>query len=188
MFTRRARLHRTQLGLSTVGGQASLKTLLDEPDFALAAFLLSVLGEGSFLNLLWFLMHHAPDPITRQICRLAATDEARHVAFGMAHLGRHAQEDPSVLGRLETAVRSRHAALEHTAGLNEEVFDALVLEDSTLLVIRRESFLQLMKQDSDLAVKLMWQLLSRMSHLVRITTQKLVEESITLSDLDSSAS
>ena len=66
--------------------------------------------------------------------------------------------------------------------------DALVLEDSTLLVIRRESFLQLMKQDSDLAVKLMWQLLSRMSHLVRITTQKLVEESITLSDLDSSAS
>ena len=33
-------------GLSTAGGQASLKTLPDEPDFALASFLLSVLGEG----------------------------------------------------------------------------------------------------------------------------------------------
>ncbi len=66
--------------------------------------------------------------------------------------------------------------------------DALVLEDSMLLVIRRDRFLQLMKQDSDLAVKLMWQLLSRMSQLVRSTTQKLVEEAGTLGDVDSSAS
>lgn len=47
VFTRRARLRRNALGLSTVGGQASLKTLVDEPDFALASFLLSVLVEGS---------------------------------------------------------------------------------------------------------------------------------------------
>ena len=31
VFTRRARLKRSQLGLSTIGGQASLKTLVDEP-------------------------------------------------------------------------------------------------------------------------------------------------------------
>jgi len=53
VFTRRAFLKRTQLGLSTAGGQASLQTLVDEPNFAIAAFLLSVLGEGTFLNLLW---------------------------------------------------------------------------------------------------------------------------------------
>lgn len=46
VFTRRALLKRQTLGLSTIGGQASLKTLLDEPDFALASFLLSVMGEG----------------------------------------------------------------------------------------------------------------------------------------------
>ena len=54
-FTRRALLVRKDMGLSTAGGQESLKTLLEEPDFALAFFLLSVLGEGSFLTLLWFL-------------------------------------------------------------------------------------------------------------------------------------
>ena len=43
-------------------------------------------GEGSFLALLWFLRDHAPDPCTREVARLAAQDEARHVAFGLAHL------------------------------------------------------------------------------------------------------
>ena len=127
VFTRRALLRREHLGLSTAGGQASLKTLLDEPDFALASFLLSVLGEGSFLSLLWFLHEHAPDPVTRAITRLAAQDEARHVAFGLAHLRRHAEHDPTLLARLATAVHRRHDALQHTAGLNEEVFDALLI-------------------------------------------------------------
>ncbi|TPV97220.1 MAG: ferritin-like domain-containing protein [Myxococcales bacterium FL481] len=127
VFTRRARLKRDALGLSTVGGQASLKTLLDEPDFALASFLLSVLGEGSFLSLLWFLEEHAPDPITRAVAKLSAQDEARHVAFGLAHLSRHGQQDPGLHDRLADAVLRRHDALLNTAGLNEEVFDALIL-------------------------------------------------------------
>ena len=46
VFTRRALLRRPKLGSLHTGGQASLKTLMDEPDFALASFLLSVLGEG----------------------------------------------------------------------------------------------------------------------------------------------
>jgi hypothetical protein len=92
VFTRRALLRRPRLGLSTVGGQASLKTLVDEPDFALASFMLSVL-----------------------------------VAFGLAHLSRHVQEEPALLDRLAMAVKRRHDALANTAGLNEEVFDSLLL-------------------------------------------------------------
>ena len=46
IFTRRALLKGDRLGLSTASGQASLKTLLEQPDFAVASFLLSVLGEG----------------------------------------------------------------------------------------------------------------------------------------------
>ena len=126
-FTRRALLVRNDLGLSTAGGQESLKTLLEEPDFALAFFLLSVLGEGSFLSLLWFLHENAPDPVTREVCRLAAQDEARHVAFGLAHLRRHVGLDPGLRFRLAAAVERRHDALRNTDGLNEEVFDALVL-------------------------------------------------------------
>ncbi|HUQ06030.1 MAG TPA: hypothetical protein VM261_26185 [Kofleriaceae bacterium] len=127
VFTRRALLRRAEPGSSTAGGQASLATLLDEPDFALAAFLLSVLGEGSFLALLWFLRDHAPDPITRTIATLAAQDEARHVAFGLAHLSRHVAEDPTLRARLSLAVQRRHAALAHTTGLNADVLDALQL-------------------------------------------------------------
>ena len=127
VFTRRAQLRRTALGLSTAGGQASLATLFDEPDFGIASFLLSVLGEGSFLSLLWFLRDHAPDACTREVARLAAQDEARHVAFGLAHLQRHASLDPTLLGRLGAAIERRHGALQHTSGLNAEVFDALVL-------------------------------------------------------------
>lgn len=127
VFSRRARAARTELGLSTSGGQASLKTLLDEPDFALASFLLSVLGEGSFVHLLGFLHVHAPDETTRVLMHLVAQDEVRHVAFGMSHLERHVRHDPTLLARLRLAVERRHEALRHTAGLNAEVFDALVI-------------------------------------------------------------
>jgi hypothetical protein len=127
VFTRRALLKRSQPGLSTAGGQASLQTLVDEPNFAVAAFLLSVLGEGTFLNLLWFLERFAPDPVTSTICRLAAQDEARHVAFGMSHLREHLQAYPPLAVTLMNSVRRRHESLRHTAGLNAEVFDALVL-------------------------------------------------------------
>jgi hypothetical protein len=128
VFTRRAALRaKGALGLSTVGAQQSLKTLLDEPDFTLASFLLSVLGEGTFLNLLRFLESHAPDPVTRQVARLAAQDEARHVAFGMGHLQYAIAIDPGLRERLAAAALQRHDALARTAGLNEEVFDALVL-------------------------------------------------------------
>lgn len=127
VFTRRATLGGGQLALSTVGGRASLQTLLDEPDFATASFLLSVMGEGTFVALLSFLERHAPDPLTRRIAQLTRNDEARHVAFAMAHLERHTSLDPGLRGRLTRAVERRHRELQTSAGLNAEVFDALVL-------------------------------------------------------------
>lgn len=127
VFTRRLGLRGNPTMLSTAGGQASLRTLLQAPDFSSATFLLSVLGEGTFVNLLNFLCEHGPDPVTRQICRLAARDEARHVAFGMAHLKYRLSVEPDYLARLQNAIEQRHEELAPTSGLNEEVFDALVL-------------------------------------------------------------
>jgi hypothetical protein len=127
VFTRRLGLRGHAPMLSTAGGQASLHGLLRAPDFSTATFLLSVLGEGSFVNLLNFLHDHAPDPVTRQISRLAARDEARHVAFGMAHLEHRLSAQPGYLTRLRAAVEQRHEELAPTAGLNEEVFDGLVV-------------------------------------------------------------
>jgi hypothetical protein len=127
VFTRRARLRDRPLGVSGAGGRQSLQSLLDEPDFTLALFLLSVLGEGSFLNLLSFLEHHAPDPVTRSVARLVLQDEARHVAFGLAHVELAVAADPALRGRLRLAIERRHDALRDTTGLNASVHDALVV-------------------------------------------------------------
>jgi hypothetical protein len=127
VFTRRALLSGGPLGTSGAGGRASLQTLLEEPDFSLAAFLLSVLGEGTFLNLLSFLERHSPDPVTRQVAHLALQDEARHVAFGMAHLEHRVAAEPELRTRLRAAIERRHDALAATAGLHAGVHDALVL-------------------------------------------------------------
>jgi hypothetical protein len=104
-----------------------LQTLVDQPDLTVASFLLTVLGEGTFLDLLSFLEQHAPDHVTRQISHLARQDEARHVAFGQAHVEHRVAVDPSLRGELRTAIEQRHDMLRDTAGLNEDVHDALVL-------------------------------------------------------------
>jgi hypothetical protein len=58
--------------------------LFDEPEWAVASFLLAVLGEGSFLSLLWFIRDHAPDACTADVARFSAQDEARNTwMFGM---------------------------------------------------------------------------------------------------------
>ena len=139
VFTRRATITGHELALSTVGGRASLQTLIDEPDYPTASFLLSVMGEGTFVSLLSFLERHAPDPLTRRIAHLTRNDEARHVAFSLAHLERHVQLEPRLRSRLARAVERRHHELRSSAGLNEDVFDALVLlaaGDTTPTAIR----------------------------------------------------
>lgn len=136
VFSRRA----ARSGLpatSSRGGQASLATLVREPDFALASFLLSVMGETTFLELLHFLDAYAPDEATRAVARLAARDEARHVAFAVGHLRGHAERDRDLHARLAHAIDQRHAALSGTAGLNADVFDALVVLAAGSLVPSR---------------------------------------------------
>ncbi|HEV7652655.1 MAG TPA: ferritin-like domain-containing protein [Actinophytocola sp.] len=127
VFARRALLRGDELGTSSAGGRSSLFTLVTESDFALASFLLSVLGEGTFVDLLAFLERTAPDPVTRRICRLAGQDERRHVVFGMAHLVHQSTMDPGLKDRLRAAIHRRHEALTDTAGLNKDVFDSLVV-------------------------------------------------------------
>jgi hypothetical protein len=90
----------------------------DEPDYAIATFLMSVMGEGTFLSLLSFLERHGRDPVARRITHLTRYDEARHVGFAVAHLERHVALDPDLRPQLARAVEQRHRALRHTSGLN----------------------------------------------------------------------
>lgn len=127
VFARRGGFAEADPVLSGAGGRASLATLLSEQHMATAFCLLGLLGEGAFVSLLGFVERFAPDDCTRAIAHLVRSDEARHVSFGMSLLETQCEADSSLLSRLATAIEARHDELANTAGLNQEVFDALVV-------------------------------------------------------------
>jgi TusA-related sulfurtransferase len=126
-FTRRAEAGGVGLGTTASSGLLSLQTLLEEPDFTIAAFLLCVMGEGTFLSLLGFLEQCAPDPVTKTLMLLAHRDEARHVAFGTAHLRYVLRCDPAKRIALANAVERRSRMLASISGLSPYVHDAMVV-------------------------------------------------------------
>jgi len=126
-LTRRAEAGGKGLGTTAVSGQLSLQTLLEEPDFTTATFLLCVMGEGTFLTLLKFLEEHAPESVTAELARLAHRDEARHVAFGMEHLRYVLEREPERRPSLAAAVERRSRMLAAISGLSPYVYDALTV-------------------------------------------------------------
>ena len=121
---------------SLIGGQPSyalastelsLHTLLDERDFSGAALLLNVLGEGTFLDLLRFVEHHAPDAATRATAALAHRDEVRHVHFGISHVRRHIATDPDQKAALIGAAERRAGKLTEMSGLSPLLTEGLTV-------------------------------------------------------------
>ena len=127
VFLKRARAGGGGLGVSSVTTAQSLLSLLECRDFTEAAFLLSVLGEGTFLDLLRFIEDHAPDEVTAEVARRARNDETRHVHFGLAHVRHALSVDPSLYGRLEGAVRRRAAQLSGVGGVPAPLQDGLTI-------------------------------------------------------------
>src|SRR5213075_1792531 len=126
VFLKRARLA-AGVAVSSVSTSRSLLSLLELQDFSEAAFLLSVLGEGTFLDLLSFVERYAPDEATAELVRRARNDESRHVHFGLAHVRHALAHDASLYRRLEEAVRGRAVSLAGAAGVPAPVQDALTM-------------------------------------------------------------
>jgi hypothetical protein len=126
-FTKRALANGGGLRYSTALTQSSLKSLLDQEDFSQASFLLSVLGEGAFLDYLAFVERFAPDPVTADIVRRARADEARHVAFGVEHARHYLSADPEHGAVLRGAVERRASFLSETSAGSPHVEEALVV-------------------------------------------------------------
>jgi TusA-related sulfurtransferase len=127
VFLRRARATGSPAAISSATTSRSLHSLLQVDDFAEASFLLSVLGEGTFLDLLAFVERFAPDEATAELARRARIDEARHVHFGMAHVRHALGHDETLYPRLEASVRRRAATLAGTGGVPAPVQDALTI-------------------------------------------------------------
>ncbi|HWU91457.1 MAG TPA: hypothetical protein VN253_29520 [Kofleriaceae bacterium] len=129
VFLKRARLGGEQSGpgVSSAVTAHSLHSLLVLEDFTEVAFLLSVLGEGTFLDLLRFIERHAPDAATAEIARRARIDETRHVHFGIDHVKHALATHPTLYARLEDAVRRRAATLSGAGSVPAPVIDALTV-------------------------------------------------------------
>ena len=127
VFLKRARAGAGGLGVSAATTARSLHSLLTLTDFTEVAFLLSVLGEGTFLDLLRFVEDHAPDEATAELARRARNDEARHVHFGLAHVRHALAHDSGLAARLEAAVRRRAATLQDAGGMPAPLQDALTI-------------------------------------------------------------
>jgi hypothetical protein len=126
-FLRRAGCGGEGPQVSTASTQASLRTLLEQEDFTTESFLLSVLGEGTFLDLLRFIEEHAPDPLTGELARRARLDEARHVRFGVAHVRHALAAGDDAAQRLANAARDRARVLAGVTQVNPLVTEALAL-------------------------------------------------------------
>jgi hypothetical protein len=127
VFLKRARMCGRGLGISSVATSRSLLSLLQTDDFTEAIFLLSVLGEGTFLDLLNFIERHAPDEPTAELTRRARNDESRHVHFGLAHVRYGLVNDPALYRRLVDAVQRRAATLHAVADVPAPLQDALTI-------------------------------------------------------------
>ena len=84
-----------------------------------------MLGEGTFLDLLSFVDHHAPDAATAAAARLAHRDERRHVHFGIAHIRHRLAHDPDERDALVAAAEERAAKLVSLDGLSPFVGESL---------------------------------------------------------------
>lgn len=127
VFTKRALANGGGLGVASAATQLSLASLLEPKDFSIASFLLSVLGEGTFLDLLAFLEEFAPEEATREICRRARQDEARHVRFGIAHAKHSMEADIGAARRFGSAVEARAEFLKSVSGVGALIEESLII-------------------------------------------------------------
>ncbi|HUP64755.1 MAG TPA: ferritin-like domain-containing protein [Thermoanaerobaculia bacterium] len=149
VFLKRARIGGGGLGISSVTTSRSLLSLLETRDFTEAAFLLSVLGEGTFLDLLTFVETFAPDEATEEVARRTRADESRHVHFGLSHVRWALEHDPTLYPRLEETVRRRAATLAGVAGVPAPLQDALTIlaagsTDTSAVARGHEAFRELL--------------------------------------------
>lgn len=122
VFTKRANANGGGFQYSSEVTQRSLYSLFKEDDYLKSSFLLHVMGEGTFIDLLNFLEKYMPDDATKKIIKLSKRDEIRHVAYGMEHVRSAIEQNPN-----------RINALKNSAYQRKEFMDEVNTESSMLL-------------------------------------------------------
>ncbi|WP_404317144.1 ferritin-like domain-containing protein [Malaciobacter canalis] len=128
VFTKRANANGGGFQYSSEVTQRSLYSLFKEEDYIKSSFLLHVMGEGTFVDLLSFLEKHMPDDTTKKIIKLAKRDEMRHVAYGMEHVKSAIAQNPNRINTLKNTAFKRKEFMDE---INSE--SSLVLESLAIL-------------------------------------------------------
>lgn len=128
VFTKRVNANGMGMQYSSAVTQRSLYSLLMEKDYVTSSFLLHVMGEGTFIDLLKFLEVHMPDESTKQLLQYVRKDESRHVAYGMAHMKSVLEQNPKKIHALKETAFRRKAYMDE---LNTE--STLLIESMSVL-------------------------------------------------------
>lgn len=127
-FTKRALAGGGGLQFSSALTERSLHSLYIQEDYFKSSFLLHVLGEGTFLDLLHFVEEYAPDPVTKKIVHLAKIDEGRHVSYGIGHVRHILSRNPKRSQSLVDAAEERNEYLSSAAASdNSHLLEALAV-------------------------------------------------------------
>ncbi|MFC4766624.1 hypothetical protein [Effusibacillus consociatus] len=127
-FMKRALANGGGLQYSSTLTERSLHSLFIQEDYFKSSFLLHVLGEGTFLDLLHYIEDYAPDPVTRKIVHLARIDEGRHVAYGIGHIRHILSRNPKMVRSLIEAAEERNQYLHsESVGENSHLVEALAI-------------------------------------------------------------
>lgn len=125
VFIKRANATGLGLKYSTRTTQQSLFTLFKEDDYLKSSFLLHIMGEGTFVDLLHFLESHAKDAPTKKLLYLARKDEMRHVAYGMNNIKNALLCNPQKIEILKNAVFKRKQYLDELSGESTLLLESL---------------------------------------------------------------
>lgn len=127
-FMKRAVANGGGLQYSSLLTERSLLSLFIQEDYFKSSFLLHVLGEGTFLDLLTYIEEHAPDPVTKKIVQLAKIDEGRHVSYGIGHVRHMLNSNPQMVKFLLEAAEERNQYLSKSGTHeNTHVMEALAI-------------------------------------------------------------
>lgn len=130
-FIKRANITGLGVQYSSLTTQQSLYSLWNEKDYFKSSFLLHVMGEGTFIDLLRFLedsFNELGDIQSAYLLSLARKDETRHVAYGMSNIKHTISQNPNIIHRLKEVVFARKNYLD-----NQSNESSLLLESMAIL-------------------------------------------------------
>ncbi len=126
------RANATGLGVqySTLTTQQSLYSLYKEKDYFKSSFLLHIMGEGTFIDLLRFLeesFRALGDEASAHLLYLARRDESRHVAYGMSNIKYAIAQNPAKIQALKEVVFARKHYLDTQSSESSLLLESMAI-------------------------------------------------------------